>query len=602
MVTVTGWLAPLCTKANRESTKMKIRQWLGVCATVLLIACSDDNKQVSTPQNEKSPTTKSSTPRYLDQNWSHETRMEWWFTSQGSRIMPYDWFLALERLNSNELLSSKENLGQYRFIAWVANPKWNPDGLPIGFVADNDNASGTRYIGVTCAACHTGKITYQGTEYIVDGAPAHHDFDRFMAELAYALQQTLTDNDKFLRFSNRLLGANPKPEAVAELKGQLSQESAKLVLRATINKPPHPNGYARLDAFGNIFNETTVVAINEPGNAKLANAPVSYPILWDTPHLDVVQWNGIAVNAGIGPYARNVGEVVGVFGDLHIGPTTPTSAPELSFNNHVNIANLKRLEDILATLWSPLWPEKTLPAIDREKAALGKVLYDQNCVSCHHAITRDEPARKIAASLVSAADIGTDPIMATNILTQISKTGILAGQPIFPVSQFVPDLPRFSENDLSVQMVLFGVVGILREGLDMPTLTAGLPAFLHASKNNLFMPNCDQNVDGLKCLYPPRYKARPLNGIWASAPFLHNGSVPNLWELLQKPAQRVSQFNVGSWEIDPVKVGFVTVPEPATSKFNAADALPGNSNQGHTYGTELSDKEKWALLEYLKTL
>ncbi|MEI7997701.1 MAG: di-heme-cytochrome C peroxidase, partial [Methylococcaceae bacterium] len=102
------------------------------------------------------------------------------------------------------------------------------------------------------------------------------------------------------------------------------------------------------------------------------------------------------------------------------------------------------------------------------------------------------------------------------------------------------------------------------------------------------------------CLRPPSYKARPLNGIWASAPFLHNGSVPNLWEMLQKPDQRVTTFNVGSWEMDPVKVGFVTNAEPATSVFNTT--LPGNSNKGHGYGSELSDTEKWDLIEYIKTL
>jgi hypothetical protein len=52
--------------------------------------------------------------------------------------------------------------------------------------------------------------------------------------------------------------------------------------------------------------------------------------------------------------------------------------------------------------------------------------------------------------------------------------------------------------------------------------------------------------------------------------------------------------------MDPVKVGFATGVEPATSKFDTT--LPGNSNKGHEYGSELSDEEKWELIEYLKTL
>ena len=185
---------------------MNKRQLLLGCSIALLIGCSDDNKQTSVTKSNKvntesgsykqTPTTTktekqgkpgytSKTPGYLDQNWNHETRMEWWYTSQGARIVPYDWFLALERPDSQELVSSKANLEQYRFVAWPADPKWNPDGLPIGFVADKDATSGARYIGVTCAACHTGKIVYQGKEYVVEGAPAHHGISRRRAGEAF---------------------------------------------------------------------------------------------------------------------------------------------------------------------------------------------------------------------------------------------------------------------------------------------------------------------------------------------------------------------------------------------------------------------------------
>ena len=200
--------------------------------------------------------------------------------------------------------------------------------------------------------------------------------------------------------------------------------------------------------------------------------------------------------------------------------------------------------------------------------------------------------------MTPVAEVGTDPTMATNILTRISKTGMLEGQPIFPIS--TPTLPKFALESQSVQMVLYGVVGVLRDGLDPATFKQGVPPFLEAAQKHTFKDNCDQHKEGAKCLLPPRYKARPLNGIWASAPFLHNGSVPNLWELLQKPEKRVATFNVGSWEIDPVKVGFVSTQEPATSQFDTT--LAGNSNKGHDYGTALTDQEKWQLIEYIKTL
>jgi mono/diheme cytochrome c family protein len=592
---------------------MNIKLWALGCSIALFIGCSDSNNKqpsvskpgknnINTPEQEnyKKSDYTSKTPGYLDQNWNHETRMEWWYTSQGSRILPYDWFLALERPESQELVSSKANFEQYRFVAWPADSKWNPDGLPIGFVADKDVTSGTRYIGVNCSTCHTGKIVYQGKEYLVEGAPAHHDFNRFVIEIAMSLQKTADNSDKFSRFVNRVLGAKAKPEEVTALKAQLSQESSKLGLRVAVNQTPHPNGYARLDAFGEIFNEGTVFAINEPSNKKPADAPVSFPVLWDTPQHDVVQWNGAAVNAGIGPYSRNAGEVVGVFGDLQIAKVDVAGTSELSFKNHININNLRRLEEILTTLWSPLWPEQMLPAIDQTKAQHGKLLFETNCVSCHQSIKRDDPTRKVKATMIPIVETGTDPTMAMNIITRTSKTGMLEGQPVLPLSKFVPNLDKLGAQALSVQIVRYGVVGVLRDGLDPATLTQGLPAFLDAAKKNALKDNCDPKQEGNKCFRPPSYKARPLNGIWASAPFLHNGSVPNLWELLKKPDQRVATFYVGSWEIDPVNVGFISTPEPATSKFDTT--LPGNSNKGHAYGTELSDQEKWELIEYIKSL
>ena len=94
------------------------------------------------------------------------------------------------------------------------------------------------------------------------------------------------------------------------------------------------------------------------------------------------------------------------------------------------------------------------------------------------------------------------------------------------------------------------------------------------------------------------YKARPLNGVWATAPYLHNGSVPNLVELLKPPTQRARTFHVGSIEFDPAQVGFVD--DPAFSKFDVDVVV--NSNAGHDFGTDLSDEEKRQLIEYLKSL
>ena len=100
------------------------------------------------------------------------------------------------------------------------------------------------------------------------------------------------------------------------------------------------------------------------------------------------------------------------------------------------------------------------------------------------------------------------------------------------------------------------------------------------------------------------YKARPLNGIWATAPYLHNGSVPSLWALLQKGEERPTSFWVGNREFDPVEVGYDASSGLNEFKVNnqQGDIQAGNSNLGHEYGTSLSDEEKWSVVEYLKTL
>ncbi len=99
---------------------------------------------------------------------------------------------------------------------------------------------------------------------------------------------------------------------------------------------------------------------------------------------------------------------------------------------------------------------------------------------------------------------------------------------------------------------------------------------------------------------PANYRARPLNGIWATAPFLHNGSVPSLEAMLTRPAERPQTFYTGATAFDPVAVGYESAPGEGRVLFDAT--IPGNSNQGHDKGTSLGADEKRDLIEYLKTL
>jgi hypothetical protein len=102
------------------------------------------------------------------------------------------------------------------------------------------------------------------------------------------------------------------------------------------------------------------------------------------------------------------------------------------------------------------------------------------------------------------------------------------------------------------------------------------------------------------------YANSPLDGLWLRAPYLHNGSVPTVRDLLEPSSRRPIQFFRGYDVYDQKKVGFVSdVPDEKGKKFFVYDTRePGNGNKGHEgvgYGTELSPAEKEALVEYLKT-
>lgn len=546
----------------------------------------------------------------LDQGWDTATRMSYWFTSQGSQILPYRWFLVLEQAGSTEPFRSNAHIEQLGYLPAAPGPgAWNPDGLPIGFT----RASGKEqdWMGLSCAACHTGQINYKGLGLRIDGAPALSHFDRFFAELVAALQATQSDEAKFQRFATALgQSSRDQQQALRDaLAGQVRDSSARLAL----NRPAHDPGHARLDAFGNIFNQVLVTALDQPANGLPPNAPVSYPFLWDTPQHDKVQWNGSAPNGplGLGEVTRNVGEVLGVFGHLRIEDCRPLGC---SYPSTVDIVALGRLEGWLRSLWSPQWDEKVLGPLDRSLASRGEAVYGQQCAQCHLPIERTNPYRRITAQM---HDVGTDPAMATAVAMRQALTGRLKGTPVI-----TDPLTKFGDKAPGATLVVQGATGVMLSTREarLATLEALIiqyeaqladelrgagkfkaPAGWTHQRPSEALLNQMLATPAPHEAPPPSvatYKARPLNGIWATAPYLHNGSVPSLWALLQPVAQRPARFFVGSREFDPVRVGQVSDQGP--SSFDTS--LPGNSNAGHLAGTGLPEADKRALLEYLKTL
>lgn len=531
---------------------------------------------------------------YLDQNWSPEESTRFYFTSQGSQILPYDWFLALEQPNSTNAFRVNANLTKYRYLLQKPGPM-NPDGLPVGFV--KDNGPERAWLGLTCAACHTGQVEFKGIGYRIDGGPSGADVHGFLRDLSAALVATRDDAAKLDRFASKVLKRVPSTSELEAFKNDLQivieRRQGYIDRNFPVNALP---GHGRVDAFGAILNEVYHRAVRVTAttpsteNTAAANAPVSYPFLWDTPQHDIVQWNGAAENKGLGSLGRNVGEVLGVFGDFDI-PDRPTP---LGYASTVQVRNLLKLEEWLKSLWSPRWPA-AFPAVDAQKAERGRSVYERaGCAECHAPIDRADPSRKIEAIMRA---VGTDPQMYENFNTRTGQSGKLQGAfvRVIPWPPINPQRigPTSTADEILSHTVLGTIIGAWR---DAPQDELSQVGFERRSGARAVAPG-----------EPPGgvYKARPLNGIWATAPYLHNGSVPSLYQLLLPPDQRLAEFSVGTREFDPVHVGF-QADKPGFPKFRVrgddGQPIPGNSNAGHSFGEELTDEERWDLVEYLKTL
>jgi len=571
----------------------------------------------------------------LPQAWDDETRKAFWYTSQGSEIMPYDWFTWLEQADKDQLFRNAQFMESLGYLPQKSSIE-NPSGLPIGFAITRARNDKDRGFGFTCAACHTNQVDYKGTKMLIEGAPTLANFVGFYSEIVKSLAKTGQDNTKFDRFAKRVLADKYSIQAAEDLKVQVQNLAVSTAERQAVNALPHDfprdfTSYARLDAFGNIMNAGSAFGLHDLANKNYPTAPVSYPFLWGTHQSDVVQWNASAKNTPVvGPLVRNVGEVVGVFGGLSIEEASwwqKLLGKDVAYSSTVDFGGLGDLESWVMDLRSPEWPENILPPIDIEKSARGAIIFAKKCQSCHQVMSRQQEGDHYVANQTLVSKLGTDPMTAWNIQNYKAKTLLLEG-----TKEEIIVGDTFGMAAAAIEIPVNGVAGVVLKR-PITALKAGLAPSKHAGKeatvesleqllsehldaNNKIESSRKDDTDRKviqRALGPNSqpmdlnklvYKGRPLNGIWATAPYLHNGSIPNLWELLTIPSDRKKEFFVGSREFDPENVGFITDQGPSLFKVmkDENNIMPGNSNLGHAYGTGLSDDEKWDLIEYMKTL
>lgn len=588
---------------------------------------------------------------FPSQNWTSEERDRWYEGSQGSRLIPERWLLALEAPGSEQLFLSDGYFSQFNYLQTPGSP------LPLGFARDVQDDSGlnrTRlrwyagqsaaepWIGMNCAACHTNDIHYRGTVNRVDGAPTMADFQAFTRSLLEAMQQTYADTPKWDRFAARVLAprrykdpSSDTPDNRALLRaafGSLLSHHREL---AEYNATSTVYGPGRLDAVGHIFNK---VAYNNEDPQQFRgepDAPVSYPHIWNISQHRFLQWNGIVENIKVGyrgrvvdagALVRNTSEVLGVFADI----TVVDRPSARGYPSSVNTRNLLAMELQLSRLMSPRWPA-TFPRLDAKLVQRGAVLFKQDCASCHSHLEPSDltsPAVEKMSPLWGQRPLGTDPWMACNAYTYEARGGLLTGDPrgVLEVIDATPLKERESTATYLQTQAFGALLGRKREVLGGAVrIFKGKPLPIDVSRAPFRTPfksvaeeqasravrlaQCEADgkaaAPGSKQARILAYKARPLNGIWATAPYLHNGSVRTLYDLLLPPDRRPKAFWVGTREFDPVRVGYADQQETNSWRFRVEDEkgpIHGNSNAGHHYRDYTDDADRWALVEYMKSL
>ena len=529
-------------------------------------------------------------PARLDQGWSAQDEAEFATTAQGSHVMPMAWFEALRRTDRDEAFAA-DRLARYGYIP-------GDGALPVGFV--RDGSAEDPQLGMTCAACHTGQVRYRGTVWRVDGGRAESDFQAFLVDLGAAVRATLADDRRFAAFAAEVEGRAASAPEAAGLRAKLAAWSGAYDAFMGASLPSPAWGPGRLDAFGMIFNRVSALDLADPGNYHKADAPVRYPFIWDAPRQDKTQWTGAAPNGTyVRGLARNTGEVFGVFGVF----TPRKLSPHLAlYRNSVDLGGLQALEEKVVALRAPRWPAAF--GFDAALAHQGQAVFETGCAECHGV----RPSREVANAWDTAVRaVGTDPRTFLNA-SQTGSADVLAGTQMPPVVG-----ERLGPRPEKLSILANAVIGSLllhalehddglREALRRDVAEDRLP-FSGAAATP-----AKAVVSATTTLYkaaPPApsaaYEARVLTGIWAVAPYLHNGSVPSLSELLKPPGERVTRFAVGPGEFDPINVGLAPDASPGRAVF-AVDASLGNGNGGHDYGTGLPDADKRALIEYLKSL
>jgi hypothetical protein len=558
---------------------------------------------------------------------SREEQQQYYHLTEGGEIYPVAALLALETpdpSNPSALVPFLQTAERWGMLPDEQSP-WNPYALPVGVTVAQRGA--LQMMGLNCTACHVGELRYQGKRFRMDGGPNLGFINNFVKGIVDETKATFDPKnpERLARFTRRLRGARAQLKELAAFPSVEKEYGSTDVvdrddpfitgddpiayLRSLVERLLNrdgivearlrslrnagfltgsflispTDGFGRADAFGVGRNalfggvESQSLGFLRGTNAVPSDGPVSFPHIWGMQFTSWLQW-GANTNSVM---ERNVGQSLGV----------GAAFEPKDFTSTVRVDHLSALENLSYKIEAPKWPADIFGPIDEQKAAAGKRWFDRTCALCHETYPKTPQGLK-EFQLFPLHVVGTDPATALNferLVMSPSEKGDPQALP-FGVAAFG---------------IIRKVVQTYYERLDVPKDVQARWEHRDLRPEQTFRSTMRQTAEfpdtqGLKV-----YRSKTLRGIWATAPFLHNGSVPTVYDLLLPASQRPKSFKLGSREYDPVKLGYREDGPiaPGLELFTVDTHLPGNWNIGHEWWfyPELTDTDRYAIIEFLKT-
>jgi hypothetical protein len=589
--------------------------------------------------------------RVLSGRLSPQRLAAFYHEPEGSEVLPL-FLLRFRHLRQEDGKQFMENLERFGLLG-DPRSETNPEGVPVGMTVDRPrdvSFLGLQMVGFNCAACHVGELEADGQWIRVVGGPSRFDIKRFYREFGQALTpfaksvsgawqvyqafqsdravtpaagaatvdraplrsvveslETFDPRSPATPFERRFAEELQKQFDLATTEDRESPERPRTIapdaalsdrhLRARdgakglleregsqggdtvrdIELPPSVRSItpaARTAALSGALSEFSDVVrllvarvrlakqiggssdAEDPGPGRVdafvtakntmfgtsdpTNSPVSFPHIWGLEKLAWLHWDGNTNSL----MERNMGQAIGLGAVI-----------DKQGNSTLLPRRIHALELWARELDPPEWPF----ALDHAKAKRGEAHFIAHCARCH-----DGPDADSGSIVSPLGEIGTDRHRAENFASTVNGTPLPAA-----LAKLIGRVKKQAYADTT------------------PRVTPPEENDFEAGRT----PVVWRATLG--------YANRSLRGIWATAPYLHNGSVPTLADLLDLES-RPATFPVGRRAFDTQKVGLLidTRPGPVAT-FDTSK--PGNSNAGHPFGSKLTSDEKGELVEYLKT-